>query len=82
MPRMSTAPVAPTATPAPAAPNRTQETIATRVQKHVDGLQARIQKLSDENATLKAQLHELRASNSRIRRIPKKPAAPAATQTA
>ena len=60
------------AAPAPKAP----ETIAGKVQKHVDSLHIKIQKLSEENAALKAQLHELRASNSRIRRIPKKAGAP------
>lgn len=59
-----------TAAPAP----KTPESIANRVQKHVDALQARIERLDGENATLKAQLRELKASNSRIRRIPKKPA--------
>lgn len=47
-------------------------TLATRVQKHVDSLLAKIAKLTEENAALRAQLHEARASNSRIRRIPKK----------
>lgn len=61
------------------APAKAPETLATKVQKHVDALHAKIQKLTDENAGLKAQLHEARASNSRIRRIPKKPAAAAAT---
>jgi hypothetical protein len=59
----------PAATPAVAKP---AETLASKVQKHVDGLQAKIVKLSEENAALKAQLHSTRASNSRIRRIPKK----------
>lgn len=58
---------------APAAP-KVPETLATKVQKHMDVLHAKIQKLSDDNATLKAQLHEAKTSNSRIRRIPKKPA--------
>lgn len=53
--------------------------LASKVQKHVDALAAKIQKLTTENAALKAQLHEARSSNSRIRRIPKKAPA-AATQ--
>jgi regulator of replication initiation timing len=65
-----TAPVAPAA----AAP-KAAETLASKVQKHVDSLHAKIQKLLEENAALKAQLHEARSSNSRIRRIPKKPSA-------
>ena len=66
------APVAPVVPATPAA--KPVETLATKVQKHVDGLQAKIAKLSEENAALKAQLHAARASNSRIRRIPKKAA--------
>lgn len=62
-------------TPAPAAAaTKTVESVAAKVQKHVDGLHAKIQKLAADNAALKAQLHEAKASNSRIRRIPKKPA--------
>lgn len=64
--------MASTAAPAPLAAPKAPETIATKVQKHVDSLHVKIQKLTEENAALKAQLHELRASNSRIRRIPKK----------
>lgn len=63
------------ATASAAAP-KVHETIASKVQKHVDALQAKIQKLAEDNAALKAQLHEARASSSRIRRIPKKPAEP------
>lgn len=66
---------APTPTAAPAAPAvaaKSVETLASKVQKHVDGLHAKIAKLTEENAALKAQLHAARASNSRIRRIPKK----------
>lgn len=58
---------------------KTAETLATKVQKHVDLLHAKIQKLTEENAALKAQLQEAKSSNSRIRRIPKKPAAAAPT---
>lgn len=54
---------------------KTPETLATKVQKHVDSLHAKIQKLTEDNAALKAQLAEARSSNSRIRRIPKKAAA-------
>lgn len=48
------------------------DSVATKVQKHVDGLNAKIEKLAAENAALKAQLHAAKASNSRIRRIPKR----------
>ena len=79
---MSTAPVTPAAvTPAPAAaPKGAAEALAVKVQKHVDSLHAKIQRLADENASLKTQLHEAKASNSRIRRIPKKAAAAPAAQ--
>lgn len=70
----------PAAAPPAAAP-KTAETLASKVQKHVDGLHAKIHKLSEENAALKAALHEARSSNSRIRRIPKKPS-PAGEQPA
>ena len=62
-------------TPAAAAAPKGAEALATKVQKHVDALHAKIQKLTEENAALKSQLAEARSSNSRIRRIPKKPAA-------
>lgn len=64
------------ATAVAAAAPKAPETIASKVQKHVDSLHIKIQKLTEENAALKGQLHELRASNSRIRRIPKKAGAP------
>ena len=51
------------------------DSLVSRVQKHIEGLKARNGKLADENARLKQQLAELKASTSRIRRIPRKPAA-------
>lgn len=48
------------------------DSVATKVQKHVDSLNSKIDKLVAENAALKAQLHQAKASNSRIRRIPKR----------
>lgn len=71
-----------TSAPAAAAPAPSvKETLGTKVQKHVDALHAKIAKLTEENAALKAAVHEAKASNSRIRRIPKKAAAAAvATQ--
>jgi len=70
----STSPVA-----APAAQTKATvaETLAAKVQKHVDTLHAKIQKLTEENAALRAQLHEAKVTNSRMRRIPKKGAAAA-----
>lgn len=50
------------------------DTLITRVQKHIDVLKQKNAKLAEENARLKQQLADLKASNSRIRRIPKKPA--------
>ena len=54
-----------------------------RMVKGYDCLKTKITKLTDENARLKGQLVEARASQSRIRRIPKKgaPAATAAPET-
>lgn len=49
----------------------------SRVQKLIEALKAKNCKLAEENARLKTQIAELKASNSRIRRIPKKPAAAA-----
>lgn len=77
---------APVTTPAPASAAvsacKGAEALAIKVQKHVDTLHAKIHKLTEENASLKAQLHEAKASNSRIRRIPKKGAAAAAVAVA
>lgn len=71
---MSTAPVT---VPVPAAAAAPSDVLASKVQKHVDGLYAKIAKLQADNAGLKAQLAATKASGSRIRRIPKKPAAAA-----
>ncbi len=49
----------------------------TRVQTHFANLKAKNAKLTEENVRLKQQVAELKSSNSRIRRIPKK--APGAT---
>lgn len=54
------------------------DSLVSRVQKHIDGLKTKNTKLTDENARLKQQLTDLKASHSRIRRIPKKAAAAAA----
>lgn len=70
---MSNASVPTTTAPVATPVAKPTETLASKVQKHVDGLQAKIVKLTEDNAALKAQLHTARASNSRIRRIPKKP---------
>lgn len=57
------------------------DTLVGRVQKHIDALKQKNAKLAEENSRLKQQLAELKASHSRIRRIPKKTAAAAETQT-
>lgn len=57
------------------------DTLVTRVQKHIDALKIKNTKLVEENARLKQQLTDVKASNSRIRRIPKK-ATTAAAPTA
>lgn len=51
------------------------DSLVSRVQKHIEGLKARNNKLVEENARLKQQLAELKATTSRIRRIPRKPSA-------
>ena len=65
------------------------DTLISRVQKHIEALKVKNSKLAEENARLKQQLSEIKATNSRIRRIPKKPsdaapsdAAPPAEATA
>lgn len=52
-----------------------------RVQKLIEALKTKNCKLAEENARLKQQIADLKASNSRIRRIPKKASAAAATGT-
>ena len=76
---MSTA-TAPATTAAPAsAAAGAFDVVASRVQKSIDALNAKIAKLQADNAALKSQLAAAKSSNSRIRRIPKKAAdAPAA----
>lgn len=48
------------------------DTLLSRVQKHIEALKIKNTKLADENSRLKQQLSDLKASHSRIRRIPKK----------
>ena len=58
------------------------DSLVTRVQKHIDTFKVKNTKLAEENSRLKQQLADLKASNSRIRRIPKKPSDPAAAPAA
>lgn len=58
------------------------DSLVSRVQKHIDGLKVKNTKLAEENSRLKQQLSEAKASHSRIRRIPKKPATEPATEPA
>ena len=61
------------ATPAVAAAATSEvDSIVSKVQKHLDQLKAKNQKLTEDNAKLKQQLAEARSSHSRIRRIPKR----------
>ena len=50
------------------------DSIVGKIQKHLDGLKAKNGRLAEENQRLKSQLQEAKATHSRIRRIPKKPA--------
>ena len=50
------------------------ETTIAKITKHLDSLQARNNKLAEENKKLKAAMAELKSLNSRVRRIPKAPA--------
>lgn len=75
-PVANNAAAAPAAAPAPA---RGQDLLASKVQKHIDGLYAKLAKKDEENAALRAKLAAKNAAGSRISRIPKKPAAAEAT---
>lgn len=75
---MSTAPVNTPVAPASGPASGPADILASKVQKHVDGLHAKIAKLQADNVALKSQLAATKASGSRIRRIPKKPAPEAA----
>jgi len=52
------------------------ETTIGKIQKHLDSLKCRNDKLAEENQKLKATISELKSLNSRVRRIPKSTAAP------
>lgn len=45
--------------------------VPAKIQKKLESLQSKIEKLSTDNKTLKSQLSHLKTSNTRIRRIPK-----------
>lgn len=78
---MSSAPEScPASAPAPSAPRSAD--IIGKVQRHVDQLKTKNEKLSAEVAKLKTSLAEAKAAGSRIRRIPKKAAAEAETALA
>lgn len=61
--------------PVSAAVSKGFDLAVTKLQKQFEAKDATIRKQAAEIAALKAQLHEAKASNSRIRRIPKKAAA-------
>jgi cell division protein FtsB len=47
------------------------DTTITKIQKHLDALKARNEKLQAENQKLKSTVADLKSLNSRVRRIPK-----------
>ena len=60
-----------TAPPAPVKRKRASAPISTKVQKRLDSLLAKVEKLTKENKVLKEERKTVRAANSRIHRIPK-----------
>lgn len=83
---MSSEPVA--SVEIPAQPVQTTETVEPakkkrtifvhpKIQKQIDALKAKNEKLAADAKGLKQQIAELKSSHSRIRRIPKPSAAPA-----
>lgn len=61
-----------TTSPPTTSPTVTTDPILGRLQKHIDTLKEKNIKLAGDNARLKAALAEQKASNSRVRKIPKK----------
>ena len=57
------------------------DAIMNKLMKFTDSLKAKNARLVEENARLKVQLQEAKATHSRIRRIPKKTTDSAATAT-
>jgi len=57
--------------PAPVKRKRASAPIPTKVQKRLDSLLAKVEKLTKENKVLKEERKTVRAANSRIHRIPK-----------
>ena len=45
-----------------------------KINKHLETMKAKNDKLSEENRQLKETIKELKSVNSRVRRLPKKPA--------
>lgn len=58
--------------------NQSRPSPVDRVQKHIDGLEAKIAALTEENKALREKIKELKSSKTRLSRIPK----PAADQAA
>ena len=61
-----------TAPETPARPVAADQSVLTKVQRHIDQLKSKNSKLAEENAKLKASLASAKVTGSRIRRIPKK----------
>ena len=55
-----------------------------KINKHIDTIKAKAEKLAEENRQLKETIKNLKSVNSRVRRLPKKVAtdAPPATEAA
>jgi chromosome segregation ATPase len=58
-----------------------QDTLAGKVQKHVDALEARLAKKDAEILELKGRLASIKSSNTRVHKIPKKAPRQAADPT-
>lgn len=59
-----------------------KDALVLKVEKCVESYRTKIQKLQEENQRLRASLSEVRNSNSRVRRIPKKKGAEPVEATA
>jgi cell division protein FtsB len=49
------------------------ESVVAKIQKHLDTMTKKNEKLVEENRILKEKISELKSLNSRVRKIPKKP---------
>lgn len=49
------------------------ESVVAKIQKHLDTMTKKNEKLSEENRVLREKISEMKSLNSRVRKIPKKP---------